>query len=353
VPIVKDFQGSTLQENGESMKPGNAYLALPASFLLLAILSACAHEPAKPDGDSALSPTADEINSCPNGYSGMANIHDDRYLVVHDLKAHRNGNRLSVIQTVIDQNVNFEGVQVADWKHADGQASDLEAVCKVPGTDEEFLAAESGHWEGKYGRMFHLKLDTSRKPYSASVIHAYDLPEFDAKGPDDPHGDEFEGMECVAIADNNVLVLLAERGGSPVYPAGLVRWFTVDPDSKTLSWTSDGRKGKSVNPPGVMNRSLSHRDITALYLDKNQALWAVGAEDAGESGPFSSYLYQIGSVGSDPHDPLQLIENTVAERIMSGLKTEALAGPTTTIPESSFSIGTEDECLGGIWRALK
>ncbi len=283
----------------------------------------------------------------------MASIDDVRFLVVHDVKAHRDGQRLSVISTGEEQNILVHPVPVNDWKHPDGRASDLEAVCKLQGRQNEFMAAESGHWDGKYGRLFHLKLLESGTSFRASVIHAYDLPEFAAKGPGNPEGDEFEGMECVAPDPDSILILLAERGGSRVYPAGLIRWFTVNTKDNTLDWTHEGGTGITVNPPGVMNRSRHHRDITALHLDSNNVLWAVATDDAGESGPFSSYIYQVGSLTPDPAAPLQLTSNTVAENIMSGLKTEALAGPAAGIPLSRFSIATEDECLGGIWRTLK
>lgn len=308
--------------------------------LLVALLAGCSANPPQP-------------NTCPNGFSGMAGIDETRYLVVHDIKAHREGVRLSVIGTGNERNITIDPVTVADWKHADGRASDLESVCKIPGSSNQYLAAESGHWDGKYGRLFHISLDESETSYRAEVIRAYDLPEFDAKGPNDPHGDEFEGMECLSLADDQVLVLLGERGGSPVYPRGTIRWFVVNTRDQALTWGNAGETGKQVNPPGVMDEALNRRDVTALYLDGDNALWAVSAEDAGDSGPFNSFVYQVGTVKPDPEDPVKMIRSTVAENIMSGLKTEALAGPTSEIPASRFSVGTEDECLGGIWRSLQ
>ncbi|HKJ15885.1 MAG TPA: hypothetical protein VJ984_00865 [Xanthomonadales bacterium] len=283
----------------------------------------------------------------------MAKINDTNYIVVHDIKAHRNGHRLSVIETTSEANLEIFPVTVSDWKHADGRASDLESICRIPGKNNEFLAAESGHWDGKFGRLFHIRLEGLAPPYSASIIKAYDLPEFDAKGPDDPFGDEFEGMECVMDGENQLLVFLAERGGSPAYPAGLVRWFNVNTANQTITWTSDGERGVPVDPPGIMDSALTHRDISAMYLDGNNQLWGVSAEDAGDSGPFNSYLYQIGSIEPGSNPPFQPIRSPVAHSIMSGLKTEALAGPSAEVPASRFSISTEDECLGGVWRSLK
>jgi len=37
---------------------------------------------------------------------------------------------------------------------------------------------------------------------------------------------------------------------------------------------------------------------------------------------------------------------------LSGLKVEAIAGPAKNAPDSKYSIATDDEHFGGIWRPL-
>ena len=145
-----------------------------ASACLIVLLSSCS---------GSRTPVATNLAVPTNGFSGMANIDSKNFLTVHDELSFENGNRISVIQTTKDKNIDVLPVQVADWKHKDGQSSDLEAVCRLPGRNGEFLLVEAGHWEGKFGRMFHIKIDLSNKPYRATVLGVFDLPEFDAKGP--------------------------------------------------------------------------------------------------------------------------------------------------------------------------
>jgi hypothetical protein len=54
--------------------------------------------------------------------------------------------------------------------------------------------------------MFHLKLSGDSPSYKADVLSAFDLPVFDAKGPEDGAGDEIEGLACQALNTGNVLV---------------------------------------------------------------------------------------------------------------------------------------------------
>ena len=234
--------------------------------------------------------------------------------------------------------------------HGDGPSSDLEAVCRVPGTENGFLAVESGQWEGQFGRLFHLELHSDQP--AASVIKAYDLPVFDPKGPGDP-GDEIEGLECAAIEETRVLLILGERGGSPAYTHGKLRWATLDLAKQSITWSDIGKEGKTVDAPGVWVDSEKNRDITALHLDDDLVLWAIASEDAGDTGPFKSLLYRVGKVNADDLDPISLFNDYAVTRRSDGLKVEALAGPSAVIPKSVHSIATEDECYGGIWRPLK
>lgn len=317
----------------------NSYTCLS---LLLVTGCLCAQE-------NILDPNAGQ---CLNGYSGMANIDGNTYLVVHDKKPHHPGDRLSIIRTTGEYNFTITQVPVADWKHADGPSSDLEGVCKIPGRTNEFLAIESGQWDGKFGRLFHLALDLSAPSPAARVVHAYDLPVFDPKGPGDP-GDEFEGLECAAITADKTLLIIGERGGSAAWDNGKLRWATLDLNNKVIEWTAAGKSGKTVDAPGAWVDSSKNRDITALHLDENQVLWATASEDAGDTGPFKSLLYRVGTVAATRPDPIQLASNYAVTRRSDGLKIEALAGPSDVIPQSAYAIGTEDECFGGVWRPLK
>jgi hypothetical protein len=130
-----------------------------------------------------------------NGFSGMARIDETHYLAVHDDKSFETGSRISVIQVVADQNVIVTPLRPTKWEHNDGRSSDLEGVCAIPRRAGEFLLVESGHWAGNYGRLFHVKVDITKRLPQIKVLYAFDLPEFDAKGPGDLDGDEIEGRD--------------------------------------------------------------------------------------------------------------------------------------------------------------
>ena len=191
--------------------------------MLLLFLTACdttqnIAQVAPPD-DAKLIP-ADKMGG---GSSGMTQITDSTYLLVYDLKIHEEGPRLAIL-TVNDEAVTVDPVRVDFWDE-DGLASDLESVCAIPGRDNEFLVAESGNWQGKLGRIFHLKLDAAT--LQAEVLGSSQLPMLQ-RNDFDMTGDQYEGIYCLSYKETVYTVLLAERGGSPTYPNGIIRWGTLD-----------------------------------------------------------------------------------------------------------------------------
>ena len=289
-----------------------------------------------------------------NGFSGMALIDDTHYLAVHDELSFESGARISVLQVTAGQNVIVRPVRPATWKHDDGKSSDLEGVCSIPMRDGEFLLVEAGHWGGSGGRMFHVKVDITKVPYEVEVLYAFDLPEFDPKGPSDPDGDEIEGIACAARSDGSTLVILGERGGSSVYPAGLLRWVVIDFEAPgAMQFSAAGSAGKTVDAPGAWSDPARNRDISALYLDSDNNLWAAASEDLGDFGPFKSIVYKVAEVSVDDPDPIQVVGSSSVSHTVDGFKIESLAAPTIQAEGSVLAIGTEDEAFGGVWRALK
>ncbi|MDJ0910910.1 MAG: hypothetical protein QNI99_17145 [Woeseiaceae bacterium] len=281
----------------------------------------------------------------------MAAIDESRYIVVRDLKGYEDGARLGILQAFEDRQYSIDLVPVSDWMHPDGRPSDLEAVCSTPWRPGEFLILESGRWNEMYGRLFHMRIESSEVGDRVDVLHVYELPEFDGKGPDDP-GDEMEGLACAPHSDGRTLVMVGERGGSAAYPNGLLRWFTMDPDSHVVQWTPEGRTGLEVDAPGEWHVRELNRDISALHLFADGTLWAAATDDVSDVGPFSSVVYLLGQVWPDVESPIRLLPEFTAERTVSGFKIEGLADGTEATPISNFAIGTEDEVFGGTWRPL-
>ena len=272
----------------------------------------------------------------------MAQIDALHYLAVHDDLSFETGPRISVIEVVTDQNVTVTPTRPKKWQHEDGRSSDLEGVCSLPTREGEFLLIEAGHWEGEYGRMFHVQVNIKSKPFQIKILHVYELDEFNAKGRNDPDGDEIEGIACATRKDGKTLVILGERGGSSVYPTGLLRWVVVDLNSHSrLQWTAASRAGKAVNAPGSWNNSRENRDISALYLDTENILWAAAAEDLSDSGPFRSIVFKVATVDAEDSDPIKLATPYSVLRTVDGFKIEALAAGTSVLNGSIFAIGSD------------
>ena len=323
------------------------------------------------------------VESPPPGISGMASIGQDSFLAVHDLKSFEDGMRVSVIRTSSGKNYETVPVQVAGWEKESRRSSDLEAVCSLSQHNNQYLLVESGSWNGRKGRLFHISFDEFDDPLRATLIKEYELPIFNAKGNDpeargdaEEEGDEFEGLACIHRGDGQYLILLAERGGSGPFPHGIIRWFYLEPQSnKGPEWTAAGRKGVTVIAPGSWPDPLKNRDISALHV-QDDTLWAAasyefeGSEEdprTGTTGSFYSVIYRIGDVDVNADVPIRdyCADDTFdctgedsrspykVWREIAGFKVEGLAGPPQSIGRSALSFGTEDERFGGVWRPIR
>lgn len=306
------------------------------------------------------------------GFSGMADIDDDKFLVVHDLKSFQDGSRVSVIHSHLEENYEIFPVRISGWSNKDDRSSDLEAVCDFSEHANQYLLVESGNWDSRDGQIFHVEISAYNESYRATVIKPYKLEIFDPKGKNDEEGDQFEGIVCAHIDAGKYLVLLGERGGSTPFPHGIIRWFEFDVEARSGPiWSIAGKRGINIVAPGDWTDPIKNRDITALHLDQN-ILWAAAAEEPeqdGNTGPFYSVIYQIGEIDvhgdkpirdfceedkkknycstSDPLSPYSVW------RTIEGFKVEGLAGPPQQIGHGEFSIGTEDESFAGAWRPIR
>lgn len=280
------------------------------------------------------------------GFSGMEKITSDTYLIVQDKKVYEDGNRVGILKIIKGAEPSYSPLTINDWKHPNGQASDLESVCKIPGEKNEFLLAEAGYWEGKYGRIFHIKLEG----VSASVLNVYSVPQIigSAEGVD---GDNFEGMVCFK-KNKTIYVLLGERGGSKIYKNGYLRIGIFDHSKSILSWEKFRNSSIEIEAPGSWTSVKSKRSISDLTLDENDIIWAVATEDAGDEGPFKSVIYKAAILTGINKNPVKAIATKKEYWIIDGFKVEALSGPTDLIPGSYMSFGTEDESYDGVWRPL-
>ncbi|MEO0724452.1 MAG: hypothetical protein AAFZ63_07925 [Bacteroidota bacterium] len=282
------------------------------------------------------------------GSSGMVQITDSTYLLAYDLKIFQKGPRLAIL-TASDEAIRVSPIVVDSWGE-DGLASDLESVCAIPGRPNEFLASESGNWQGELGRIFHLKLNPAN--HQAQVLGSSLIPMLQ-RNDFDITGDQYEAIYCLPSSETQRLVLLGERGGSPANPQGVMRWGLLDLEQHSFTFTDAGLTGLSVNAPGHWQDEQTKRSITDIHVDAQGTIWASASEDQGDAGPFYSVIYRLGQLRNDqPSLPLTIAEELTEFKEIDGFKLEALAGPRAGI-QCTHSFGTEDEIYGGIWRPIQ
>lgn len=282
------------------------------------------------------------------GSSGMAQYDDQSYLVVYDVKVHKDDVRMGFIR-ITDEALQVAPIKIDNWDE-EGRSSDLESISKIPNRKHEFLVAESGNWQGKFGRIFHIKVDTAA--LTGQVLGSIKLPLLN-RNDFDLVGDQYEAIACLASNNNQLTLLLGERGGSKVYPNGIIRWGTLDLTTYELTFSEAGLEGIFVEAPGNWIDERKKRNMTDFYIDENGQIWTVGSEDQGDAGPFYSVIYKLGEIdATNVNRPFSVNEKFDTWKEVVGFKIEALSGPSKNI-DCTLSFGTEDEMYGGVWRAIK
>lgn len=271
------------------------------------------------------------------GISGMVYVAKTGFLTVHDFKSGDARARIGRLR-VTDRGTPYESMST-DWS-ATGEPSDLEAVCIDPVHPDELLAAESGPTRTGPGRLFRLQIDidVDKATVSLRARNTVLLPADTAN---------VEGMACARGEKDATLIVLGERGDPGRGKRGRLRWAQLTAATSALNVIGE----VDLVPPDPEWREpvKGHRDISDLYLDERGSLWAVAATDPNrDTGPFESLVYPAGSVTATG---VSLAASPTVRHRIQGFKVEALAAP--LIPESMFSMGTDDEGFGGTWRPLR
>lgn len=262
------------------------------------------------------------------------------YLTVHDAKAFEpDATRIGRI-SIDEEGGTVEFVRLEFPAAASGPSSDLESICRIPGRAGEFLLSESGYWQGDFGRVFHVRVSGTE----VSLIHEFQLPKFRENNPAQLDGDQLEGLACFARMDGLVTVFLGERGGTDIYPTGIIRWGAYDADNGAIEWSIQEYIVEAPNPWG----EPALRSITGLSIDNQDRLWASAAVDAGDFGPFRSVVYEVGTVNDGNVMPL-IFGKARESHIVNGFKIEGVAAGDSS---SILGIGIEGEAFGGTLRRL-
>lgn len=316
------------------------FLRLASLLLIICLLSTMLFlscEQGDDDDDDSAGPTGKTtvMKSFPN-LSGLTWMDDNNLVAVHDAKNEAGKlkkPRVSILSLSSNLDVTLTRVKM-NW--GDEQISDdLESVCALSPEDGDFLATESGQDGEPFVRIFRLKITEQNKGWNGEVVDVFSLPDDTVN---------VEGIECLASDDQKATILLGERGGSHECPDGKLRLCEIDFASgqvtmleeivisiDNVNWTNPGR----------------HRDISDLYLDPTGTLWGVATEDPADAGPWRSVIYKAGTVSGSE---MTIDDNPEIETEVVGFKIESLAGP--IVDASRFSLGTDDESYGGIWRPV-
>lgn len=282
--------------------------------------------------------------------SGMTKIERDSFLIVSDKKESAGpGSWLSVL-TAGTHGYRFFPVDLTGFGHTD-QPNDLEALCALPRGSDEFLLVESGYYRSKYGRILHIRLHMHGENWIAQLIGWFRPLPLNRAWADEstPSADQLEGIGCIKDSRERIWLILGTRG-SKSSPASLLWGELKGLESSQPTFTKQGEHHLVLNPLGA--RSITDLLLESLGTD-TWRLWASAAIDNGDLGPFRSLVYSPGLIDLDetrgliftakPHESSWLVD---------GLKVEGLAAPASSVPQSAFSIGTDDEKYGGVWRSL-
>jgi len=276
--------------------------------------------------------------------SGMADLGGDKMLLVDDTKdkPETTHNPRLRVATLVPGKTTIEPVN-EDWGKGD-PPNDLECIAPVPNQPGHFLIGESGYVGQKYGRIFLVEVKQDGGKWHSSLFGIGSMQE--------PPGllrDDLEGLAVAAKLDGSLVLLLSERGGRGAYSPGWLWWGDLDLAAGTFTQTDDNKFGQMSAWPEKACFPWA-RSVSDLYLDPAGYLWASGAEDMGDDGPFRSVIYRLGRFDANQVYPVQYDGNMDLFWRIDGLKIEAIGPPTT--PGSILNYATDDENFGGVWRPL-
>lgn len=272
------------------------------------------------------------------GISGMAFVNKRVFIVIHDYKKNDPSPRVNLLKLQENGQVGLHTLSM-NWEGIKPRANDLESICALGKDNDEFLIAESGYKDNEFGRIFRVHIQKHNNDWQGKVEHVYRLPKDTVN---------IEGMVCHQDADKTIRLVLGERGGSKEYPVGTLREATIE---YGIDQVVVSRSIAVERQSGTIKSDGHVRDISALYVDGDNILWTVRTTDAGDAGPFSSWIYPVAkwqSASGKIEDISPDYKKVTSE--IQGLKVEALTKP--TIPGSRFSIATDDENYGAIWRPI-
>jgi len=281
------------------------------------------------------------------GMSGLARYRGHLFIAVHDTKRGQAGPRLSAISLETDAPFASRPIEV-DWGPAGGLPSDLEAIAPLPDRPGEYLVAESGHRDGRTGRIVCLQITGGTlEAIRARVVGA------PIELPADAH--RIEGLVLVPRSHDLPMLVTCERDERRSRPGGaapgdgrhaLLRWSELDLERGHLSTARHTRVRALVWPEGGTLRTCS--DLHLDEEDGGATLWIAATVEPKQGGPHDSIVYRVPTSDLLTDDPGGAIMTTAWR--LTGAKVEGLAPPLR--PGGGLTVATDEDAAGGEVRVL-
>jgi hypothetical protein len=269
------------------------------------------------------------------GISGLAVVESDSghtlLLAVHDNKNDRQ-KRLSLIERKPGKSARWKEVEWSSTLPApdDRPPNDLEAICRIPQKEGEFIAATSA------GRLYRFHF----VPQSGEMklLKAADLPA-ESRSP------EIESFDLQKIAGKWIAVW-AGRGDSDK-PAEL-HWAQFNPETLLVEahQASDALANETLRKAAVKAvwPQVHTRHISDLRLTQEGAVFGVATSDPGDTGPFASALYFFGYLTGSP---LQFTPSSEPSRFYITRQHKIEAVEFLPGPSGGVILASDDENAGG------
>lgn len=261
------------------------------------------------------------------GISGLALVEVDSartmLLAIHDNKREHE-KRLSLVERQHGERLGWTDVEwISALPAPDNKPPiDLEAISRIPGTKEEFIAVSSA------GRLYRFRFQ--RENREATLLQAADLPPA-ARPP------EIESFDLQMLG-GTLFAIWAGRGSAEKTPSAL-HWGEFSREALTIA--NPGKAEVRAIWPTIHARHLSD-----LRATPEGAIFGVATCDPGDDGPFASALYLLGhlSVGEQGRT-FVAAGNSTRMYVTQRHKIEALE----LIPGENGGVvfGADDENAGG------
>lgn len=255
------------------------------------------------------------------GISGLSLLSDrhgqTELVVVHDNKE-PNQPRLGLLG-LFPEGIRY---RLLEWPASAKTAVDLESITSIPGKPGQFLAASSR------GQVFMLKVSETE----VAVQGDFQLPDLTADA-------NVEGLSVQWL--NGRMVAIWGHRGSGTSP-GILWWGDLDIPELRVSNISKAPVSVPFPPPNDPNT----RHISDLKLDANGVIWVSATNDPGDSGPFVSAVYTLGTLNISDSKAILYQPNPSPTRLwVFPRKVEAIE--LVPGPSGSIVFGSDDEIDGG------